>query len=115
MKQFLPALSQSFRMLRRDLRAGELGLLLVALVIAVASLTSVGFFTDRVAQALGREANQLLGGDLVLVSDHALDPAYRAEASRLGRPGQGHGRTPAPGRHPEVDWPHARGPARPGR
>ncbi len=84
MKRFLPALSQSFRMLRRDLRAGELGLLLVALVIAVASLTSVGFFTDRVAQALGREANQLLGGDLVLVSDRALDPAYRAEASRLG-------------------------------
>jgi metal-dependent amidase/aminoacylase/carboxypeptidase family protein len=48
-----------FRMLRRDLRAGELGLLLVALVIAVTSLTSVGFFTDRVAQALTREANQL--------------------------------------------------------
>ncbi|MBS0370251.1 MAG: FtsX-like permease family protein [Proteobacteria bacterium] len=74
----------SFRMLRRDLRAGELGLLLAALIIAVASLTSVGFFTDRVAQALAREANQLLGGDLVLVSDHVLDPAYRAEASRRG-------------------------------
>jgi putative ABC transport system permease protein len=74
----------SFRMLRRDLRAGELGLLLAALIIAVASLTSVGFFTDRVAQALAREANQLLGGDLVLVSDHALDPAYRAEATRRG-------------------------------
>ncbi len=76
--------SLSLRMLRRDLRAGELGLLLVALVIAVASLTSVGFFTDRVAQALKREANQLLGGDLVLVSDHSLDPAYRAEAARRG-------------------------------
>ena len=74
----------SLRMLRRDLRAGELGLLLVALVIAVASLTSVGFFTDRVAQALTREANQLLGGDLVLVADHTLDPAYRTEADRRG-------------------------------
>ena len=74
----------SLRMLRRDLRAGELGLLLVALVIAVASLTSVGFFTDRVAQALTREANQLLGGDLVLVSDHDLDPVYRDEARRRG-------------------------------
>ena len=71
-------------MLRRDLRAGELGLLLVALVIAVTSLTSVGFFTDRVAQALTREANQLLGGDLVLVADHTLDPAYRTEADRRG-------------------------------
>jgi len=76
--------SLSLRMLRRDLRAGELGLLAMALVIAVASLTSVGFFTDRVAQALKREANQLLGGDLVLVSDRALDPAYRSEATRRG-------------------------------
>ncbi len=76
--------SLSLRMLRRDLRAGELGLLVMALVIAVASLTSVGFFTDRVAQALKREANQLLGGDLVLVSDHTLDPAYREEAARRG-------------------------------
>lgn len=50
----------SLRMLRRDLRAGELGLLLVALIIAVTSLTSVGFFTDRVARALRLEANQLL-------------------------------------------------------
>ncbi|WP_347250496.1 FtsX-like permease family protein [Zoogloea sp.] len=84
MNRIPPAFIQSFRMLRRDLRAGELGLLLIALIIAVASLTSVGFFTDRVAQALGREANQLLGGDLVLVSDHDLDPAYRTEAGRLG-------------------------------
>ncbi|WP_374246282.1 ABC transporter permease [Zoogloea sp.] len=76
--------SLSLRMFRRDLRAGELGLLALALVIAVASLTSVGFFTDRVAQALKREANQLLGGDLVLVSDRALDPAYRSEATRRG-------------------------------
>ncbi|HQE38412.1 MAG TPA: ABC transporter permease, partial [Zoogloea sp.] len=74
----------SLRMLRRDLRAGELGLLLVALIVAVASLTSVGFFTDRVAQALKYEANQLLGGDVVLVADHPLGPEWRAEAGRRG-------------------------------
>ena len=74
----------SLRMLRRDLRAGELGLLLVALIIAVTSLTSVGFFTDRVARALKLEANQLLGGDIVMVADHALNPEWRAEATRRG-------------------------------
>lgn len=57
-------------MLLRDLRAGELHLLALALIIAVASLTSVGFLTDRVSQALHREANQLLGGDLLLKADH---------------------------------------------
>jgi putative ABC transport system permease protein len=57
-------------MLARDWRAGELGVLAAALVIAVASVTSVGFFADRVGQALERDAHQLLGADLVLASDH---------------------------------------------
>jgi len=57
-------------MLRRDWRAGELRVLALALAIAVASVTSVGFFADRVSQVLVRDAHQLLGADLVLVSDH---------------------------------------------
>src|SRR5437867_9455408 len=57
-------------MLARDWRAGELGVLAAALVIAVASVTSVGFFADRVGQALERDAHQLLGADLVLAADH---------------------------------------------
>jgi putative ABC transport system permease protein len=57
-------------MLARDWRAGELRVLAMALVIAVASVTSVAFFADRVGQALVRDAHQLLGADLVLVSDH---------------------------------------------
>src|SRR4051812_860517 len=60
----------SLRMLRRDWRAGELRVLAAALVIAVASVTTVGFFADRVSQALVRDAHQLLGADLVLVADH---------------------------------------------
>ena len=47
-------LSFLFRMLRRDARAGELHLLVAALIVAVAALTAVGFFTDRVRQALDR-------------------------------------------------------------
>src|SRR5205085_7137080 len=60
----------AWRMLRRDWRAGELRILAAALVIAVASVTSVGFFADRVGQALERDAHQLLGADLVLAADH---------------------------------------------
>ena len=60
----------SLRMLQRDWRAGELRVLAAALVIAVASVTTVGFFADRVSQALVRDAHQLLGADLVLVADH---------------------------------------------
>lgn len=66
-------------MLARDWRAGELGVLAVALVIAVASITSVGFFADRVGRALERDAHQLLGGDLVLVSDHPFERKFADE------------------------------------
>jgi putative ABC transport system permease protein len=63
-------------MLLRDWRAGELRVLAAALVIAVASVTSVAFFADRVSQALVRDAHQLLGADVVLVSDHPWKEAF---------------------------------------
>lgn len=72
------------RMLRRNWSAGELRVLLVALFIAVASVTTVGFFADRVQGALDRQANELLGGDLVVASDHPLAPAFGAAARAAG-------------------------------
>ncbi|HEY5898564.1 MAG TPA: FtsX-like permease family protein [Burkholderiales bacterium] len=63
-------MSAAWRMLVRDWRAGELGVLAAALVVAVASVTSVGFFADRVGQALERDSHQLLGADVVLAADH---------------------------------------------
>ncbi|HSD53161.1 MAG TPA: FtsX-like permease family protein [Burkholderiales bacterium] len=70
-------LNLAWRMLRRDWRAGELRILAVAVVIAVASVTSVGFFADRVRQALVKEAHQLLGGDVVLIADHPWPAGVR--------------------------------------
>lgn len=72
------------RMLARDWRAGELRVLAIALVVAVASLTTVAFFADRVGRALVREASQLLGADLVFVSDRPVDEGLRNEARALG-------------------------------
>ena len=60
---------QSLRMTWRDWWAGELRFLLLALVIAVGALSSVGFFVDRVSNGLQRDANQLLGADLVISAD----------------------------------------------
>lgn len=77
-------LALAFQMLRRDLRAGELGLLGMALLLAVASLSSVGFLTDRVAQALNDNATRLLGGDLLISSDHEIEPGIVEEARRRG-------------------------------
>lgn len=74
----------ALRLLARDWRAGELTLLAMAVVVAVAGVTTVGFFTDRVHQALSRQANQLLGADLVLSADRPLDAQFTTEATRLG-------------------------------
>ena len=75
---------QALRMLARDWRAGEVRVLAAALVVAVASITSVAFFADRVSRALVRDAHQLLGADLVLVSDHRWKREMADEIARRG-------------------------------
>ena len=74
----------SLRMLRRSLRAGELRVLLAALVIAVASVTSVGFFTDRVRGAMDQQASEMLAADRVVESNRPLRPAWRTAAGVVG-------------------------------
>jgi putative ABC transport system permease protein len=79
--------SLGWRTLWRDLRAGELRLLIVAVTLAVAALTAVGFFADRLKTGLERDARQLLGGDAVVVSDSPTPPAFLAQARALGLQG----------------------------
>jgi putative ABC transport system permease protein len=73
-----------WRTLWRDLRAGELRLLIVAVTLAVAALTAVGFFADRLKGGLTRDARQLLGGDAVIASDNATPQAFVDKARSLG-------------------------------
>jgi len=73
-----------WRSLWRDVRAGELRLVVLAVTLAVAALTAVGFLADRLQSGLQRDAQQLLGGDAVIASDRPLEPAYAAQAAALG-------------------------------
>ena len=68
----------------RDLRSGELRLLVLAVALAVAALTAVGFFADRIKGGLQRDARQLLGGDLVISSDNAISALFAQKAKSLG-------------------------------
>jgi putative ABC transport system permease protein len=77
--------TQAWRTLWRDARAGELRLLVVAVALGVAALSSVSFLADRLNGGLQRDARQLLGGDVVVVSDQAT-PVHimqRAKADGL--------------------------------
>ena len=80
----LTTLRHAWRMTRRDWRAGELRFLLAALAVAVAALSAVGFFVDRMNAALERDATELLGADLLVRSDYPVREAWRAEAAVRG-------------------------------
>ena len=73
-----------WRTLWRDLRSGDLRLLIVAVTLAVAALTAVGFFADRLKGGLQRDARQLLGGDAVISSDNPTPANFVAKARELG-------------------------------
>ena len=77
-------LQLGWRTLWRDARAGELRLLVVAVALAVAALTSVAFFADRLEGGLQRDARQLLGGDVVVVSDNAPPAVFAQQAQQRG-------------------------------
>lgn len=84
-RSFLPRrLGFALTMLRRDMRGGEWRLLGAALLVAVAALSAVGFFTDRVRQGLEQEANQMLGADLLLTADHPWADTWRQRAAAQG-------------------------------
>jgi putative ABC transport system permease protein len=72
------------RLLWREWRSGEFNLLAIALVIAVASMTSVAFITDRVASALQQKAGDLIAADLVVKSSTPSKPAWQQEATARG-------------------------------
>ena len=78
------SLRLALRMLGRDWRAGELRVLALALVVAVASVTSVGFVADRIWNAMVRDAHQLLGGDVSLQADQPWPREFADEIARRG-------------------------------
>ncbi|MGB5706986.1 MAG: FtsX-like permease family protein, partial [Arenicellales bacterium] len=81
-------LAQQFRfaprLLWREWKGGELTVLMLALLIAIASHTAIGHFTDRISRAMAFNANNIIGGDLVLSSSRQIKPAVGERAESLG-------------------------------
>ncbi len=80
----LGTLRFALRNLLRDFNSGELGILMLALLVAVGSLTAVGFFTSRVGRAVEMQAGEVLAADLRLESPRIIAHAYDAVAARNG-------------------------------
>jgi putative ABC transport system permease protein len=77
-------LSLALRMLSREWRSGELGVLLAALTIAVGALTGVGFLVSRIGIAVAQQATEVLAADIRLGSPQPLSDSYLTEAARRG-------------------------------
>jgi len=80
----MAVLAYALRTLGRDWRSGEMGVLAAALVVAVAALTAIAFFTDRVAKGVSLQAAEVLAADLRLRSANEPDPALLDEAAGRG-------------------------------
>jgi len=76
--------SLGLRLLARDWRAGELRILMAALVIAVGAVTAVGFFNDRVSRGMAQQSADMLGADLLVLGSQPVDPAWLNEAAARG-------------------------------
>lgn len=77
----MKALAFALRSFRRELRSGEVLVLLAAVILAVAALTAVGFLTDRIGKAVARQANEVLAADLRLRSQEPIPDSWREMAS----------------------------------
>ena len=80
----MKAVIYAMRSFGRELRSGEVIVLLAAVSLAVAALTAVGFLTDRIGRAVARQANEVLAADLRLRSPDPVPNEWREAAVEHG-------------------------------
>ena len=78
----MKALALALRTLMREWRSGELGVLVLAIVVAVAALTGVGFLVDRIGIDPSRARVIYYGGDPVRFSPVNAADREAAKGSR---------------------------------
>ena len=73
----------ALKLLWRDMRSGELTLLLAALIIAVTSSTAIALFSDRLQRTMTLQTAEFLAADLVIATAHEIPSAWLSKAQEL--------------------------------
>lgn len=73
----------ALKLVRRDVKAGELWLFLLSLLIAITCISSMQMFTHRVKKTIDQQVATLLGGDLVIQSNTAFKPEFTEKTKQL--------------------------------
>jgi putative ABC transport system permease protein len=74
----------ALRRLRRATHAGELRVLALAIVIAVAAASAVGLFSERIRAALAAQSGETLGADALLTGRAPIPDSLTAAARERG-------------------------------
>lgn len=78
------ALRYAWRKLLRLTRYGELRVLALAILVAVAAASAVGLFSDRMRGALEAQSGETLGADLLVTGRLPLPEKLTSDANQLG-------------------------------
>ena len=78
------SLSLTGKILAREWRSGELGILLLALVLAVSVVVGVSSFVSRLQAALLAESARFLAADMVVVSRAPMPQDWTVKAEEMG-------------------------------
>ena len=73
----------AIKFFKRELLQGELSLLIISLIIACGSLSSIGFLIHHIDNSMNHHANQLNGAQLVLKSSAAIPQHWLDKAQQL--------------------------------
>jgi len=73
----------AFRLLLRDIRSGDILTLIIALIISVGTVTSIGLFIDRLQLSFEQQSANLLAADRLIRSDDEIPQKWQAKASEL--------------------------------
>jgi len=76
-------ISFSLRLMLRDLRSGDILTLLIALIISVGTVTSIGLFIDRLQLSFEQESANLLAADRLIRSDDEIPTGWKVKARDL--------------------------------
>lgn len=73
-----------FTLLWRDLRGGELTILVFSLLLATATVTSISLFTNRIQNSILDEAAEFLAADAQIRSSMPINESWQLQAQQQG-------------------------------
>jgi len=76
------AIKQSLRLLNHELRRGELTIIFLAIILAVATVFSLSGFSSQIKRALVEQSSSFIAADRVLESRHAIDKNVLVQSRR---------------------------------